>query len=630
MSLAAATERTAPRRTGAEGPAVNDTAAVAPTRPGATPRSARRNPAGVVLGVLALALPVLVYLSRLARLGHWLVDDALISFGYARTLSEGGGFAQQPGAAAVEGFSNPTWTLLLAGLRLLGVFDRGHRLAGVEDTVLVVRALAVVAFVLTLLAIRATARSVLGGPRRTATATLVAGLALALSPAYVIWTGSGLENPLYGLLAAALAALLGTARARGRLFALRTATLAGLLALGLAATRPDGLVFAAAHPLTLLVVAVGAAPRGRGRLRSALRRALPPGAFGVAAFALPAGALLLARHATFGLWVPNTAVAKSQGGLDLGVPARAAGLVSAAGLPLVLLAALSTAVLLVARTRAARPVTQSAATATAAAPLLVCAALGGAGFAVLRPDWMPEYRFATPATVLGSALLGVLAVGAGVAVASPVSGRESPAPRGARWPGRRGPATAVVLAVVAALLAGAAVADDARRLDAFARTPTISGCFVADRYGRLFDLYADRLGVRTGTLVVPDIGGVLLVSRLRVVDLAGLTDRVIARDRGRGDTAAVAEQVFGVVRPTFLHLHRPWDAGLRSDPRLRRDYRAIVPGQDYVRRDVASAAAVAALRPTAVRRVAALVAERRARPLSGCGPWVVDPPPAER
>jgi hypothetical protein len=46
-------------------------------------------------------------------------DDALISMSYGRTLAEGYGLTWYPGAPHVQGFTNPLWTLLFAGLHTL-------------------------------------------------------------------------------------------------------------------------------------------------------------------------------------------------------------------------------------------------------------------------------------------------------------------------------------------------------------------------------------------------------------------------------------------------------------------------------------------------------------------------------
>ena len=60
-------------------------------------------------------LPWLLLLVWMAGLSWWLVDDAFISFRYARNLLEGHGLVFNPGER-VEGYTNFLWTLELAGI----------------------------------------------------------------------------------------------------------------------------------------------------------------------------------------------------------------------------------------------------------------------------------------------------------------------------------------------------------------------------------------------------------------------------------------------------------------------------------------------------------------------------------
>ena len=49
------------------------------------------------------------------------IEDAGISFAYARNLVNGEGLATYAGGPRVEGFSNPSWTFLIALLYAVGV-----------------------------------------------------------------------------------------------------------------------------------------------------------------------------------------------------------------------------------------------------------------------------------------------------------------------------------------------------------------------------------------------------------------------------------------------------------------------------------------------------------------------------
>ena len=556
-----------------------------PSETRAEPPPVRRWPsyarigAGVVGSVL---LPLALFWLHAARFGEWIVDDAGISFAYARSIADGNGVVQQPGAPLVEGYSNPLWTALLALLRLVGVFDHGNVVAGVPDYVLVPKALAVVCVCGVLVLFLRMFQALLGG-WAAVVASAFAGLLLAANPSFVGWAVSGLENPLYALLVAALAALLVRAVAAGRLLRPRVVVAASMLALGAAATRPDGLVYAVACPLLVLVLL----------RRDLLARSLRAVGLALAVFGAPAAVLLLVRHQVFGLWVPNTAVAKAQG-LDLNGFGKVVDLVTYLGWPVVLVAAGVTG-LACARSRdPERP-----GLLPAYAGLLAMLTLSLGAFAVQNPGSMGHYRFATPIWVTGSAVFA----GAVVHVL-----RDQPTRT-------RVLVAAVTLASVAASVVGLDVTS--RR---FHEAPSIPVCVVAER-SRLFDELARRLGVRDGSLLVPDLGGALLTSTLTVYDRAGLTDRTIAEARRDGNDRALGDYVFDRLRPTFVHVHGYWREPLVSDARLRRDYLALGNGEDFVRRS-------AVRDPDAARdAVAFVVAARRrlsawtpAHRRSSCGP----------
>lgn len=157
-------------------------------------------------GLLAMAAIVLAPLA----LADWIVDDAAISYAFAENLAHGEGLVAVPGGERVEGYSNPTWVALLAigavlGLELMGLSKLLATLASVGAGFIAWRG----------------ARSGL------------APVFLAVSAPFVIWTASGLENPLFTLLLMA-----GWLAGHERRFTL-SGVLFGLLAL----TRPEALVY---------------------------------------------------------------------------------------------------------------------------------------------------------------------------------------------------------------------------------------------------------------------------------------------------------------------------------------------------------------------------------------------------
>lgn len=554
-------------------------------------------------------VPIVVYILHATLYRSWLIDDALISVAYARTLTQGGGVAQAVGAPQVEGVSNPLWTLLLAGLRLAGLTDRGHVLAGVSDYVWTAKILGLGLFVGTLVLIGRIVRVVVPASRAP-WAVLVSGLVIALNPAYVIWSVSGLENGLYGALVAALAAVLTVSIGNGTHLRWMVAVGAGLLAVTAALTRPDGAIFAAAYPL----VALGLIRRGT------VTRTIGCVAASSAAFLLPFGAFLLWRWRVFGLLVPNTAVAKAQGLPDGHKLASAAlDTLRMTGYGVTIVALVGAVIFLMQAIIFVIPGLGQRAGLLAGPPprtwagIVVPVLLAAAAFLVLERDWMGEYRFATPFVVL-SAVMFVLVIDAW---------SRPPARRRGVAVGRAAVAVAGTVALVS--LGWSSVV----RASAFARDPVVPGCLVADRYGRTFNWYAQELGIDpTGaSVLLPDLGGTLLTSRLNVVDLAGLTDPDIAKIRAKGDDGQLADLVFEGRRPTFIHLQGYWAQGIANDPRLDRDYLLLVQddpsSQDYVRRDAVPAGAdIESVRSRAVERSVEISAMYAAAPGRDCGPLV--------
>ncbi len=137
-----------------------------------------------------LALCAALFLFHFGLHSWWFVEDAAISFAFARNAAIGEGFVAYPGGEPVEGFSNPTWTLLLAFLRLLGIspFPAAKLLGAAFG-------------VATLPLVWAWTRRMAGG-EEAGRWPLLAPLLLALSPQFTLWCASGLENPLFTFLGA--------------------------------------------------------------------------------------------------------------------------------------------------------------------------------------------------------------------------------------------------------------------------------------------------------------------------------------------------------------------------------------------------------------------------------------------
>ncbi|NIH86243.1 hypothetical protein [Amycolatopsis granulosa] len=546
--------------------------------PAELPRGKRAAAIAAVAGGTALIAV------QAARYGNWLVDDSAITFGYARSFAQGLGPVVQPGAEAVEGYSNPTWTLLLALGRLVGLFDRGT-IFGIPDYVLFPKALGLLCCAAMLAAIHWAATAV---TRHAWVVTLLAGAVLAAVPSFVVWTVSGLENSLYALAVVVLAATVFRAVLSGRLRTRGVAVAAGALAATAALTRPEGAIYAAVYPLVLLI------HLRRPVLRSSVRHAL----VSAAVFAVPYGGYLAWRYLEFGRLVPNTAVAKAQELPTVEQLTRVGDLVHYVGAPAVLVLVVLVGLAL----------SRSSQWRDGLITLLVPLGLASLAYAVLAPDWMDQFRFATPVWAM-LAMIGALVT---VEIF-----------RAARARGR----VLIALALAITMVPSAMSLELAAKK--FVHQPTLPMCFIADRLGRVFNQYADILGVSEGSFAEPDLGGASMTSRLHIIDLAGLVDSKIADSWHDRDNAALRDYVLEDVRPTFLHFRDFWGrtTGLATDPRVARDYVPIYTypepaeyGGDFVRREVAQdPARLAAAREYAAKAVPATHAGVGDRGRRACG-----------
>lgn len=549
---------------------------------------ATRRAPGRWRGVAAVLVPTGLFGLHALAYGRWLVDDAAITFAYARSVATGAGPMLQPGLPPVEGYSNPAWLALLVLGRWAGLFDHGAWF-GVPDYVAFPKVLALVCVAGVFACFHAGASAV---SRRPAVVTLVAGAICAAIPSLVVWCVSGLENSLLALAAAGIATVLVRAGVRDALATRGPAVACGLLAALAALTRPDGLVYAVAYPVAVLLVARREPVRG-----------LVAVALSSVAFAVPYGLYLAYRWATFGAWLPTTAVAKSQGLPTPAGFAKVGDLVDYAGWLAVLVGAV-----LVGAGLARGAVARDPATRRALLLLLVPLGLAVAAFGVLVPDWMIQYRFATPVWVLGALVVALAAV-------EVVGGLR---------PGGRVVVAAV--AVVAAVLSGTQWVAAAR---SFRAEPVAPMCLIAQNTGREFNGYTEILGLTAPTLFAPEIGGAALTGTALLTDGAGLAEPRIAALWAADDWAGVRDYVLTEVRPSFLRSHGEFrtQMGFDQDPRFLADYLLIGPtpngGGNWVRRElVPSEDVLARLRTWAVTSDAADAA-LRATPLASCGDRLV-------
>ena len=505
----------------------------------------------LVLESLAVVIPGLAIFGWHAqRYGSWLIDDAGISFAYARNLASGFGLTAQPGVTPVEGFSNPLWTALVALLYRLHLFC----------VPFVPKLLGTLLVGLSFAALTHSVMRLLG---RTEGA-IVAGCSLmmtAANPGFVIWCVSGLENPLLLFLTSMLLLFTVKATSGPDISGGRTAISAGLLAAATALTRPDGVVYALIYPVGL---ALNVGPL---QLKPFLKGIF---SYGVALI-LPFGSYLIFRRLYFGDWFPNTYYAKAQIS-----PWRLVDLAHMEGFGTLQFTTLCNAILpvfpiffvMVVFGAIFIVITMNDRHAQRGTILIgMFVALSFATYLILPPDWMREYRFAT-VTFPFTYLLCFLVLQKTLAQIRWVRSKH------------------VMLSVCGAGLLVASVPEFAIRSLVF--TDALPGPldFEAVQTYR-FNRLADALAIRNPSLVTADVGATLLLSHLRVVDLAGLCDRTIGRMYyAKSKPADFARYVLNDVNPDFIKLDNDlWKerVGFLGNEQLSQDYMDLGHGE-YVRR----------------------------------------------
>lgn len=296
---------------------------------------------------MIVGIPVLLFAMLAVLCCNCTVDDAFISFRYARNLAEGNGLVFNVGEH-VEGFSNPFWVFMLALFHIARM-----------DIVITSKAIGLACGAFTLLLTRHLCRRTLGMSNEM---TLFVLCYLATNVSFVYYAISGMETIFYTFCVVLMNYLLAE---RKEIFA---GGICGVLSL----TRPEGILFII--PLTLGSHLYGCKPQRIGRILI-----IPTTMY----------ALLVAfRLLYFGTILPNTHGAKV-GTMNLSLCSLMLHVKTFLGYtwhnssvdhPLLFLAVVGTIIL------ASRSIV----------PLL--AAIGCAAFFVwyARYDWMSFWRFYVP------------------------------------------------------------------------------------------------------------------------------------------------------------------------------------------------------------------------------------------
>jgi len=497
------------------------------------------------MDILAVILPLTFYFILTIPLFNWVIDDAGISYVYARNLASGHGLVSQPGLEPVEGYSNPLWIFLLTPFFAAGVFDPfivpkviSLLLVGVSFYFLhrVVQLLTDSKFLISLIVL-----------------SFIVG-----NTAFVAWTCSGLENALLVALVSALL-YMSITTTPAKSLSKKKCIVAGLIAGGIALTRPDGLVYLIVFPIAALLANF---PPHRQKLVTLIKLL---SVFFVT-FAATYGSYLFFRLLYFHNIFPNTYHAK--GGPTFSIVLDALTLQqfysnklqeilqSIFGAKLWVLIPVIIFIRII-------QVSLQKKSFWRELVLIITVSISVFTYLIVINDWMGEYRLATVFFPLLYALLGI-------AVYQSVSALRVDSK-----------IKIAVATFILILLAVGSLKVHSRRLSQFIESPPVSFASVGERYGAKFNHYADSLGLTNASFLLSDIGGALYYSELRIYDFAGLCDPIIARTM-RQDRPRFLDYIFEEVKPTFIHTHG-WfttTARFHEDARFQRDYVAILEYED--------------------------------------------------
>jgi len=479
---------------------------------------------------LAILIPLTIYALFALQLLDWVIDDAGISYAYARSLGSGAGLVSQQGMPPVEGYSNFLWVLLLSPLFTLGIFDPYYMPK-------------IISLIFVGLAFLFTQRCIQRVTGSSFIVPLCVLLFIASNASFVIWTTSGLENALYAALVS-LTALLLLKYASEDIPVFQNAGKIGAV-VGLAAlTRPDGAIYVLSFPMIILTT-------HRITHKSRLFEALKSVLGFLSAFTLLAGTYLLFRVVYFGALYPNTYYTK--GGLRPSIGHLKLLLNSLFGgnvwipISVVLLALVANAYLRRKRMWRQRVIIWD-----------MCL-LATATYILLPNDWMGEFRFATPFFLLLATAIAVEAKAASDYLTNTYKLSSS----------RR----ALLIGALLLAMFSISISEQYPRFASFRSNPVVALRTIATEYAYPFNTYAERLGLTDASLLTPDLGGVLFYSKLKVYDLAGLCDGTIARLHPRKQPAFY-NYIFDTIKPTFIHTHGYFTAisEFDTDKRFARDY----------------------------------------------------------
>ncbi len=499
--------------------------------------------------IASVTVPFILYLYFVLPLSEWLIDDAGISFVYSRNLAAGYGLVTQPGMAPVEGYSNFLWVVVMAFFFLVKLFD----------PFITSKFVSYLFVLLTFINVNQILSHI------TKNGNILSILILSfvsLNASFIIWTCSGLENPLYVYLITLL--LLYVLKNTYTEFSNKKLLIVSMVAFCIAITRPDGIVYLFLLPFTLIAWKFESKSISLISTLKLIARYL-------FSYSLFITGFLLFRYLYFNDFYPNTYHVK--GGPNIRIVWDILSLQEKYLLKLQDLSAhlLGTNFWLIfpvaiIGTIIFYLIKKENKLDRIIILFVTCISLGV--YLLLPIDWMGEYRFATPFHLLSYVVVGLFFYDLFIILKTKL-GRIS-----------------IILLIL--VVGYSTVQNNYPRLQIWYKTQKVSFSQIARNYGERFNKYAKELELQNASLLVPDIGGTLYYSKLKIYDLGGLCDPVIAKNRGKNQKKFY-DYIFDEIKPTFIHTHGYFTVVSKfdEDERFLQDYMPINEYEDkYAERNL--------------------------------------------
>jgi len=469
--------------------------------------------------IFFILIPCSFYLWQSFYLQSWIIDDAGISFSYAKNLANGYGIKSWPGEKPVEGFSNFLWTIVVSILHLLQIFNPIYS-PKFLSFILITLSFITIHKITTSIQIK----NIWG---------MVMNLFIAINAPIVIWCNSGLENALYLFLLLVLLYKITVLNSIRKFDIVKISIICFLIAI----TRPEGIVYTIALPIIYLY-----------NRKTQLIRPTTLLVYGLMFLSLY-GSFIIFRWYYFGDLFPNPYHVKYykifiETNLYEKLNYLSYGIGGFWGKWLLILILLMIPFVKFENTMIKK----------AWRSILVLWTISFIQFFILPADWMGELRFVT----IFIALCYIIIIMIIYSLALKYTHKSD-----------------VKKLILFGSLIGLFVYSSYHftiRIKDFAINPTIPFSKVKSTFPDRYNLVNEALELKNATMLLPDVGATLYYSNIKVIDAAGLTNKDISKRLN--NPSELRDYVFTELKPSIIHLHGRWKEmyNLSSDNRLAQEY----------------------------------------------------------